>query len=226
MRDDFYDDFVYLEGDFQDTYAGDPNEVAGLFNKKGQYIRARITPSNPQYKLQLITYHMANDKFVFLFQYDKKSFFFLTKHTKDILKLDASDGGQNCIIYGYDPIILITDVNKTKVTSLDEVKSNALYLVDNVYIKTQDIVDNREKCEFLPFIACRCDSNPDRLDESKQPVEAVSLNILDFHEGMKIVCSQLINVAFADMACLYPRNIQMCLISNVSTLVDSNTFVH
>jgi hypothetical protein len=47
IRDDFEDDFVYLEGDYQDTYAGDPNEVAGIFNKKGQYIRARITPSNP-----------------------------------------------------------------------------------------------------------------------------------------------------------------------------------
>jgi len=56
---------------------------------------------------------MANDRFVFLFQYDKKSFFFLTKQTKEILKCDASDGGQNCIIYNYDPIILVKDVNKT-----------------------------------------------------------------------------------------------------------------
>ena len=41
----------------------------------------------------MITYHMANDRFVFLFQFDKKSFFFLTKPTKEVLKMDASDGG-------------------------------------------------------------------------------------------------------------------------------------
>ena len=47
LRDDFIGEYVYLEGDYQDTFAGDPNEVAGIYNKKGQYIRARITPSNP-----------------------------------------------------------------------------------------------------------------------------------------------------------------------------------
>ena len=77
----------------------------------------------------------------------------------------------------------------------------------------------------MPFIACRCSSNPDLLEESKQPIETVCLNILDFHEKCRIIESQSINVAPVDMDSLFPRNIQMCQISNVYTLVDSNTFV-
>jgi hypothetical protein len=50
--------------------------------------------------------------------------------------MDASDGGQNCIIYNYDPVFLVPDFNTTKQTTLDEIKSNTLYLIEDVYIKT------------------------------------------------------------------------------------------
>jgi hypothetical protein len=88
MRPDLREKNVYIEGDNQETFAMDPMLVDGTFSMRGQYIRAIINRSSLSSKLRLVSYHMANWHIAFLFQYDNKSFFFLIKSTKDILKMN------------------------------------------------------------------------------------------------------------------------------------------
>ena len=64
------------------------------------------------------------------------------------------------LINNDEKIILLTDVNKTEVTTLEELRSR--YCDELLYVKTEEIIDNRDKTEFIPFIACRVLPNGDK----------------------------------------------------------------
>lgn len=73
------------------------------------------------------------------------------KSTREVLKLEKL---KNSLLYNHDDIILVLKANKTEKISFEKLKSKTRYQIDNLYVKMEDIVDNREKTEFVTFVAC------------------------------------------------------------------------
>lgn len=94
------ENYAYIEGDF------------------GRYHRIKLIHKNldPNEKLKLITYYSGENNIVFVFQWDKKPYFFLKKTIDELKNFDTSNERveSKCLIQAYSNVFYLENPHNVK----------------------------------------------------------------------------------------------------------------
>jgi len=97
--------------------------------------------------------------------------------------------------------------------------------VKDIFMRLENVYDNREAIKFLPFVTLKCKSNRDVEDDANDKITNVVFSLFCI-ETLKITSSTYCNVPPIDQNKLHPRHISLTRSSDVLTTHSGEPFAH